>query len=246
MQTEQELAAAVVAHFAPLPIYQEVAAAHGVADIVIDMGGRGWIIETKLTLGLDVIGQAIRWKEQGAVAVSVAVPVPKATNRTIWPAQKILKRWGIGLIYVDRCLDSYAVREVFPAVLSRQKRFRLRNRWEILQHCREEHKTFCPAGSKAGRWSTFKDTIIRVRQYLRQSGPRSMAQIVADVRTHYASTAVARRCLAQWLPDPKVCPGIVVLKDGDRVLYAAEPEPEVVADEPVAKAKRRSARNKTS
>lgn len=254
MDSEKELAAAVVAHYAPLPIYQEVAAAHGAADIVIDTGGRGWIIECKLTLGLDVIGQAIRWKEQGVAIVSVAVPVPRSTNKTIWTAQRILKRWGIGLLYVDRATHpvdnaiAFTIREVFAPILSRRKRFTLRNRWEILQHCREEHKTFCPAGSQHGRWSAFKATLDRVRRLLKAAGPQTMSQIISQVETHYASNAVARRCLAQWLPDAKVCPGIVVLRDGDRVLYAHAPEPEQDDDDkaPLAKAKRRSNRRKTS
>lgn len=254
MDSEKELAAAVVAHYSPMPIYQEVAAAHGVADIVIDAGGRGWVIECKLTFGLEVIGQAIRWKDQGVAIVSVAVPVPRSTNKTILAAQKILKRWGVGLIYVERAtypingVQAHNIREVFPPILSRRKQFRMRNRWEILEHCREEHKTFCPAGSQSGRWSGFKATLERVRKLLQAKGPQTMKQIVDQVETHYASNAVARRCLAQWLPDQRVAPWAVRLEHDGQVLYAAKPQEPDADDEQtetaVAQVKRRPKRRK--
>jgi len=235
VKPEQTLAAAVVQYFAPAEVFQEVKSRTGAtADIVVKVGPRGWIVECKTALGLAVIWQAMRWKDYGAGIVSVAVPTPRKPYRSeIAAAQRVLQRWGIGLFYVD---DRGRVREVFPPKLWRRKIGRHPKDWDILQECREQHKTFCPAGSQGGQWSEFKGTLQRVRDLLEERGPLTMKQIVTDVETHYASTAIARRCLHQWLQCAKVCPWAVIIRDGPRLLFAAKPkEPEPVPDEPKRK-----------
>lgn len=227
MNPEQILAAAVVAHYAPAEVFQEVKSRTGAtADIVVKVGQIGWIIECKVALGLAVLWQAIRWKEHGAALVSVAVYTPKNPHRNeIAAADRCLRLFGIGLIYVDA--DRGYVREVRPPKLLRRRfvpeKYGKPRRWEILNECREEHKTFCPAGSQSGQWSAFKATLQAVRDLLEARGPLTMKEILANVETHYANHASARRCLSEWLQCPKVTPWAVVIRDGPRLFFAAKP-----------------------
>lgn len=75
---ERTLAAAVVAwlraqHYT---VYQEVQANSydSIADIVVDVNARAWVIECKRSFGLAVLEDAYRWQGWGASRVSVAVP----------------------------------------------------------------------------------------------------------------------------------------------------------------------------
>ena len=64
---EQKLAAAVIAWLEGFDTHQEVQREPQgpIADIVVDAGGWGWVIECKRSLGLAVLGQARGWQRAG-------------------------------------------------------------------------------------------------------------------------------------------------------------------------------------
>ena len=162
---ETEVAEKIVAWFDGYDVYQEVAFLGCVADIVVDVGGYGHVIETKTTFGMAVLAQADAWVWKGVKRVSIGVPVGKTKPRTF--AAMIATQRGIGVLEVGGFRD---VNEVVKPQFRRNKNGRLTP--DILSVCTSHHKTFCPAGSKSGRWSSFKNTCRQVLESVVESpGP---------------------------------------------------------------------------
>ena len=80
--TEKDLARAVVVWLTKKgydKVYQEVGCGGGTADLVVDHEGYGWVIETKKSLSLVVMGQAYE-RQLDTSLVSVAVFKAKARD----------------------------------------------------------------------------------------------------------------------------------------------------------------------
>lgn len=201
--TEKDLAAAVVAWLNQkgyAQVYQEVVFGGGTADLVVDRDGNGWVIETKKSLSLAVMGQAYdRQNDTGLVSIAVFKAKKRDSGRNF--ARTLCRQFGMGLLEVDAY--GYVHEVATPTDMKRSKRI-----GDILQSCRPEHLTFCAAGSQNGAFTVFKDTIIKVRKFLREYGPRTVKQIVENVDHHYKTASTARRSLEKWLQQSKVCPGI--------------------------------------
>jgi len=176
-----------------------------------------WVIETKTSLSLKVLDQAIAWTPW-AHFVSVAVPESRRTGRMSNRATNlVLRHYGLGLVLVgnvwERCHDWWVEEKLAPA-LHRVNPIRYRPWDEVL--C-EEQKTYCPAGSAdAGHWTPFKGTCRRLRTYVEQNPGCPMKEAVEGIRHHYATRASAVSCLRS-LVDDGVVPGVRLERDGRKV-----------------------------
>jgi hypothetical protein len=207
--SEQDLARVIVAwlKIQHWEVYQEVATgyAEARADIVAVQASVSWIIETKRTLSLGVIAQAVDWLGS-ANFVSVAVPRVDRLNRGRAFAQKLLHDKGIGLIEADP--DHYEIYSREP-----RKWRRLRRR-PITDYLWDEQKTMVEAGSCRGGYATpFSRTCRAVAAFVALHPGCTMRELVDGVDHHYSNDASARSCLRHWLGEDKI-PGIERRADG--------------------------------
>lgn len=199
-RSEQQLAAVVVAWLqaAGWEVYQEVSSLEGVADIVATQGGLVWVIEAKLTTGLDVLEQAARWKPWAHQA-SIATPT---RNRF---AYQVARKLGVGALLVG----PGDIEEAVEAPL-----FRRAQADKLRATLHEEHKTFAPAGNATGARSTsFGRTCRAVASYVQRNPGVSLKQLLDEVETHYTSKSSARASLARWIDAGKVA-GVRLERDG--------------------------------
>ena len=213
--TEADLARHVVTWLDGFTVYQEVEYDGSVADIVVDVGGFGWIIETKLSLGMSVLEQAENWIRAGVKRVSVAVPKTKSMRSRRF-ANRIADWIGCGIIEVS---ESGYVREAEAATFHRVKR----KPWsrepnDILKACKEQHKTFCAAGSQSGRWTPYKETCSRILRIVQQRPGLCLKDLMDELKGehHYKTESTARSCLPRWIRTGKV-PGVTSRKNGKRL-----------------------------
>ena len=152
------------------------------ADIVAIQKPIITIVEMKVTLSLDLIGQAVRWKR---LANYVFVAVPRSHKRSTSDyACQLLRQEGIGLLEVDGPNVYKKFAPKFNRRISNQMRDTL-----VEQH------TDLPGGHAGGGYVTpYKLTIDRVKKYLENEsrwsdngGWTSMAQILKYCETHYCS-----------------------------------------------------------
>lgn len=184
--SEQELAATVVAHLKEFKweVYQEVDCGTR-ADIVAKLGPVTWVIETKTSMSLAVVTQAVNWK---GWANMISIAVQPSRNESA--VAGLLKMIGIGLLTVG----DWGVRErVHPAFM--------RHANQIVRWLKEEQKSsYAAAGSaRGGHYTSFKGTAAKVQEYVRNHPGCSIADLLKDVPHHYSSTSSARACLTTWI-----------------------------------------------
>ena len=215
VSSEADLAAVVVAWLEMLgaDVYQEVELLpRGIrADIVAKVRAEIWIIETKTSVSLALIEQAME-RRRFAHRVFIAAPTGRARAGAL-----VCAELGIGVLDVFIGRSDYEpprVREVCPS-----------RRWnsrpvKLASKLRPEHKTACPAGSPTGgHWTQFRATCEQLTRTVRDAGPDGLTikEAIAS-KHHYASLAGARSSLAQWIREGRM-PG-VRLEDGR--LYPTE------------------------
>jgi hypothetical protein len=164
-------------------VFAEVQSIHtgGRADIVATQSPVVSIVEMKVTLSLDLIGQAVRWKPY-ANFIYVAVPRSKNGRYGDYACQ-LLRSEGIGLLEVK---GNY----VYDTI---RAKFNRRINDHIRQSLVEQHKDL-PGGHAGGGYVTpYKLTIDRVKEYLgsyrfsKDDGWATMAEILQHCETHYSS-----------------------------------------------------------
>jgi hypothetical protein len=168
-------------------VYTEVQSTQtgGRADIVAVNGPVVSVVEMKVTLSLELIGQAVRWRPF-ANHIYIAVPSSKQRRRSEY-ALHLLRREGIGLLEVMEHSYGTPVQNFTKPVFNRR----------INDHIRkslvEQHKEL-PGGHAGGGYVTpYKLTIDRVKEYLgswytrKTDGWAAMADILEHCETHYAS-----------------------------------------------------------
>lgn len=198
--SEQELARAVVGWLTEQhwDVYQEVSTGYmGIrADIVAVQDGISWIIETKRTLSLDLIAQAVGWIGS-AHFVSVAIPRVCRESRGHTYARRLLRREGIGVIEAE---DGWIHHDA-PRKFRRIKR-------PISDILCDAHKTMAEAGSSRGGYHTpFAGTCRAVRDFVHRYPGCTMREMVTGIEHHYNCDSTARSCLRNWIGTEKI-PGI--------------------------------------
>lgn len=185
---ETDLAAIVVSHFelSGWEVYQEVAVRGGVADIVATQGRLLWIVETKMSLSLAVLEQAIDWVGH---AHFVSAAIPYKYHRSHF-AHRICRDYGIGL-FLGSSYDG--IREAI------EPRFFRKTTDVVRKSLCAAQKTFAPAGSKNGHWTPFKQTVQDVLGYVRLHPGTTFKGMLDTISTHYRTKQSARANLLSWI-----------------------------------------------
>ena len=192
-------------------VYQEVIlpGVKGPADIVAVKDGKVWIIETKLSLNLDLLGQAYRWLGM-AHWVSMGLPYPKRGDydKKAFVGQ-FCSDYGISSIKVDHKgkLHFHNHRDqpapIDPATIDM-----------VLANLHEEQKDYAPAGGRGKVWTPYKSTCQIVLNYVTAHPGCTLWDLVASCgKMHYSSAAAARRTLADRIAYGAV-PGITTSQNG--------------------------------
>jgi hypothetical protein len=219
-RTEEDLAAVVVAWLEAMgaDVYQEVEiVSRGIrADIVAKVRAEIWIIETKTSVSLALIEQAME-RRRYAHRVYIAAPAYKARAGV-----SLCRELGIGVLDVrlgdpGSTWDLPGVRELVPS-----------RRWnsrpvKLAAKLRPEHKTSARAGAPTGgHWTPFRDTIRKLEAKVRAAGAEGITiKDAIATKNHYASAAGARSSLATWVRDGRLAG---VRREAGR-LYATEEAP---------------------
>lgn len=188
-------------------IYQEVTIPGGIADIIVDLGGIAWTIETKRTLSLELFSQADSRLRNGSNRVSVAYLRRRdSKNRDF--SQRICKTFGIGMIEV---MSTGHVRQSLESQL-----FRVRH--NLLRFCKEEHRTYCEAGTaNGGQWTPFKATADSIKSVVSANPGIPFAEMMQRIKHHYRTDATANSSLRKWI-ERGIVKGVRCEKHGNRIL----------------------------
>lgn len=229
---ETEVAAPVVEYLRHLgwDVYQEVqnGCAGKIADIVAVLDGRIWVVESKTSLNLDLISQAIHWQRH-AHWVSVAIPAAKRRPyRDIGPGRKLALRLlrdnGIGVFRVNA---GEIIHDTFdsPPRLNRwglhwddatlsPRRWHLDSIKVLRGALRDEHRHWATAGNADGqRWSPWKATCKRAERFVKDNPGTSLKDLIDGIEHHYRKDSTARSSMSQWIQQGKV-PGIEARREG--------------------------------
>lgn len=220
--SEADLAAVVIAWLDALgaDVYQEVELARqGIrADIVARVHAELWIVETKTSVSLALIEQALD-RRRHAHRIYIAAPLHKARA-----GLAICSELGIGVLGVEVGGGLAATSEYeAPRVTMRAESRRWNARPVALaSKLSPEHKTHARAGAPTGgHWSPFRRTIERLAQQVATHPGIALKEAVGSIEHHYRSNAGARTSLATWIREGKV-PGVAI-RDG--ALWPAEESP---------------------
>lgn len=190
-------------------VYHEVDYRDGRPDLVGVRGPIVCAIELKLSFGLDVLAQARR-KLQSANLVWVAVPSVHR-DYSIRALLREVAAWkGIGILTVG----SYGYHDRFLVKEELEPEFRRKVMPFLRNAIRPEHKEYARAGSsRGGHFTPFKGTCGRVKRYIDEHPGATMKQLLAEVETHYASSASARSNLVAMI-EKGIVPGVRLERDG--------------------------------
>ena len=210
--SETEIARCVIDYLESIgwDIYQEVSVYSGgrVADIVGIMNNRTWVVETKTSFNLSVIEQANDWKRTSNY-VSVAIPFGKRRGGRSF-AEFVCRKFGIGVIYVEKGYDGFSIRSIDDPELRRfndgsGRKFFLRDNRTLRDALCVEQKTFALAGNANGKyWTPFKATCKRVFEYIKNNQGCNLKDIVSSIDHHYANDRSAYGSLIHWIAEGKV------------------------------------------
>jgi hypothetical protein len=201
-ESEAELAAAVIQHHLEgWDVYQEVQLCVGgpIADIVAVKGRILWVIETKLSMSMQLLEQAYKWK-QYANYVSIATP-HRVNGSVPLFAQHWLQQNGIGWVDVRKFGHGtpYECQTYIGPKLFRRPISHLRDRLV------EQHKTFAKAGSAgSGHWTPFKQTCREIEEKVAKNPGLTIKEIFKGETFHYRKESTARSCMLPWMTNGKV------------------------------------------
>lgn len=218
MNKEVELAKMVVDGLIDdgFDVYQEVELPIGRADIVAKRDHLIWIVETKLTMSLDLIEQAYE-RVRYAHLVSVAIPYSKQSRHF---ARRLLAAQGIGLLQISQVggWDFHRINWE-PPLLHRKAD----TSWT--KNLCEEQKTCSQAGSKAGGyWTRFRATCRAAARYVSEHPGCTARELIDGIDHHYYSDSTARSSLIKRIEQGLVA-GVMLKRDGKRWrIYPKEAE----------------------
>ena len=201
-ERESDLAAVVVAYLEAMggDVYQEVACAGGVADIVAKIRRELWIVETKTSLSLALLCQAME-RRRAATRVFVAAPY----SRNVGDVGRICEELGIGLLVVNAGED-WGSRYGNPHVQERVESRRWNTRPTLV--LAPEHKTHAKAGTaEGGRWTPFRNTAEQLVRLVRDQPGITLKAAIDLIKHHYASSQSARGTLAARIEEGLI-PGV--------------------------------------
>lgn len=188
-------------------VYQEVAIGSSVADIVAVQGNIVWIIECKLSLSLELIGQAIEWiRIHKAHFISISIPKRRYETKGRYAAYDILKNYGIGMIEVPK-LAEIRRQSVEPRF------YRKAAAKEVKDSLCDQQKYFALAGSQSGYWTPFKKTCQVISRIVNRNPGITLKDLIDKSVHHYSTDKTARACISKYVRDG-IIKGIRCEKDG--------------------------------
>ena len=193
------------------------------ADLVARRDGILWVIESKMTICLTLLDQAVEWTKW-AHYVSVLVPRPRSkrgyTKPHSYAGRFMLEHFGIGLLMAH----PPSLVGTHPGRVSEEKRPQLRRR-AFTDHLAEALKEIPPNHAPAGNaeqkyYTPYRATCEAVQQYVKLHPGCTLKEVFDKVDHHYRSSATARSSMAKWIRMGKV-PGVAAEKvDGKLRLKA--------------------------
>lgn len=216
--SESDIATVVIAWLEALgaDVYQEVEIPGGRADIVARVRAELWIVETKTSVSLALIEQAME-RRRHAHRVYIAAPMHRAKA-----GLALCTEVGIGMIAVDINGGVQADREYDEPIVQMRAESRRWNRRPVALADKLEpgHKTHARAGtSSGGHWTPFKRTIERLAAAAAAHPGILFKAAVDGIEHHYRTNAGARTSLAAWIRSGKV-PGVRI---ADGKLWPTDP-----------------------
>ncbi len=182
-------------------VYKEVCLgkwSHGAprADIVARRGNLIWVVETKQSMCLALLDQALRiYRYYPAHYVSVGIWSPRSRNYHHYAAHEFLRHIGIGLFYVSE-LGGGINCSISPSL---RRRGISVERWNELLH--DEQKATI-AGTKNGYyWTPFKSTVSKIQGFLKRHPGSTLHEIIRNIIHHYNCDSTAKRAISQHLRD---------------------------------------------
>lgn len=204
-------------------VYQEVECAGGVADIVARIGAELWIVETKTSLSVALLYQAME-RRRDAHRVYIAAPHSKHER----DFAQLCDELGIGLLIVTPgetyVGHTFGTAHIDPRVNERCGSRRWNRRPVALaQQLRPEHKTHARAGtSSGGRWTPFRATCDELARFVKSNPGTTLKVAIDSIKHHYRTPSSARNSMRKWIEGGKV-PGVrVETKHGAMLLHPAE------------------------
>ncbi len=206
-------------------VFQEVIGPAGTADIVARFGNRIWVIECKQALNLTVMEQADRWKPF-AHFVSIAVPWDGKVKSQFEFGRRVCETLGIGVLEArsptgmswhhtadGSVMPSGAVVQSVPPALHR------RPLNGLITALRPQHKTYCAAGTSAGkRWTPFKETAANVQNYVWKHPGVDAKTLIKAIKHHYRTPVTATIQIVS-LSEQGVIAGVRVERQGRTIRF---------------------------
>lgn len=199
-------------------VFAEVQAAQGDkrADLVCRDGRRIMVIETKLSLSIEVVSQAVRWLDRAHYVV-IAVPKPKNTEtQRLAFITDYLSQKGIGLWWVSKprlahtdaqiakdeepyvsrwklnCIDR-EIEELIQVVtqekLHRYADFRAQEISDVLINAMKSAVAGARTGGDAS--TPFKRTCLKLRSYVEKSPGIAFKEAIRQIAHHYSNQGSA-------------------------------------------------------
>ena len=165
-------------------VYQEVEPRkkNSVADIVAVKDKVVWVIETKTSMSLTLLGQALNWKGHGNF-ISVCIPQRKP-SKALEASMKFLSQNGIGLLEYTNFPNNF--------VVSVKPRFDRKRTDIIYESLHEKQKDFAEAGNSDGlRWTPFKETCFKLRKEVNLNPGLTLKEYIDKIHHHYNSDKTA-------------------------------------------------------
>lgn len=170
------------------------------ADLVFESGRRIMIVETKLTLSIEVVSQAVRWLGKAHYVV-IAVPAPKGrSSERIAFVVDYLRAKGIGLWWLDpgeeqqlsggTTYDRSRLSVVVPERLHRWADWKAQKLRRVLV----EEMKLAQAGAKTGGVAStpFKRTCLLLRKFVEEHPGTPFVTAMERIQHHYSSVKSAR------------------------------------------------------
>jgi len=170
------------------------------ADIIAIKDALMWVVETKLSLNLQVIEQALRWKNLGALYTSVGVlrPKRKKHHQFCWYSDfidRFFRQEGLGLILINP--DDLNISEVIKPKLHRYNYLRAKR---IVIQLDPRMKQYIPGSSgKEGYSSPHQRTMENALNYIEFKKKCSINELLNNIETHFRIRAKSRRFLINQL-----------------------------------------------
>lgn len=168
------------------------------ADIVAIKNDMTWVIETKLSMNLHLMEQAIRWQELGALYVSMCIPFVsrRKAGKNYWHSRVVdnfCREKGIGLIFANPP-------EVFKMIPAKLCRYNYHRRHYILDCLDTRMKDYQAGSSSSEGYSTQRQRVLEdALQIIRQQPGCTLSDLVHRVKTNYRVRTKAKKYILRTL-----------------------------------------------